>query len=259
MSTRANEQSTQDVIGMPSSVERANTQLKVLRSLGTEVPKGARVLDLGCGNGGIVDAYVELGYDAYGCDFQFKQGPHVDVLRAAGRIKLMDETPYRLPFENGSFDLVVSDQVLEHVQDYGSTFAEVARVLKPGGQSLHVFPSRYSLLEPHVHVPLGTVFRSLWWLRLWAALGVRKREQQGLVARDVARANHAYLASSTNYLPRRRIAAWARKYFATSSFCEREYLLCSNRAALRRLGSLPFVARAYGTFRDRVLVTRAAQ
>jgi SAM-dependent methyltransferase len=243
---------------MSSSVDRASVQLRVLRSLGAEVPKGARVLDLGCGNGGIVGAYVDLGYDAYGCDFQFKEGPQVEQLRAAGRIRLMEQVPYRLPFEDGSFDLVISDQVLEHVKDYGSTFAEVARVLKPGGQSLHVFPSRYSLLEPHVHVPFGTVFQSFWWLRLWAALGVRKREQQGLDARDVARANHAYLNSSTNYLPRRSITAWARKYFAASSFCEREYLLCSNRATLRRLGAFPLVARAYSTFRDRVLVTRAS-
>lgn len=40
----------------------------------------------------------------------------------------------KLPFADGSIDVVVSQEVLEHIQDPFSAIAEIARVLKPGGQ-----------------------------------------------------------------------------------------------------------------------------
>ena len=43
----------------------------------------------------------------------------------------------RLTFADGSFDLVLTSDVMEHIYDYKTAFAEVLRVLKPGG--IHVF------------------------------------------------------------------------------------------------------------------------
>jgi ubiquinone/menaquinone biosynthesis C-methylase UbiE len=40
-------------------------------------------------------------------------------------------------FDDGSFDLVVSQTVLEHVHDIGAAFREIARVLVPGGLAYH--------------------------------------------------------------------------------------------------------------------------
>ena len=69
-----------------------------------------------------------------------------------------------LPFADNTFDFVFSDQVLEHVQDHNLAFAEIARVMKPGGISLHIFPARLKPTEAHVFVPLGGVMQSRWWL-----------------------------------------------------------------------------------------------
>jgi SAM-dependent methyltransferase len=59
-----------------------------------------------------------------------------------------------IPFPDHSFDLVLSNQVLEHVRHLDSLFREVRRVLAPDGVSVHVFPAREVWIEPHVGLPL---------------------------------------------------------------------------------------------------------
>jgi SAM-dependent methyltransferase len=49
-----------------------------------------------------------------------------------------------LPFEPDELDLIVSSSVLEHLQDLGTFVEQAARVLRPGGAFIHVFPSRYA-------------------------------------------------------------------------------------------------------------------
>ncbi len=52
-----------------------------------------------------------------------------------------------LPFGDNTFDFVVSDEVLEHVQDHAWAFAEIERVMKPGGINLRYFPPNSALLR----------------------------------------------------------------------------------------------------------------
>jgi SAM-dependent methyltransferase len=49
-----------------------------------------------------------------------------------------------LPFEPNELDLIVSSSVLEHLQDLSAFVEQAARVLRPGGGFIHVFPSRYA-------------------------------------------------------------------------------------------------------------------
>jgi SAM-dependent methyltransferase len=48
-----------------------------------------------------------------------------------------------IPFEDGRFDVVVADNVLEHLTDPDAVFAEVARVLKPGGRFIAKTPNAW--------------------------------------------------------------------------------------------------------------------
>ena len=57
------------------------------------------------------------------------------------------------PFGDAEFDIVVSNQVCEHVVDLETFCSENARVLKPGGFGVHAFPLRHMLVEPHMHLP----------------------------------------------------------------------------------------------------------
>ena len=240
---------------MSKESERARIQITLIQDLGFTLKPGATVLDLGCGNGSIVKQYRALGYEAFGCDFAFKEGPEVEALHTAGLLRPIERTPYRLPFADDAFDLVLSDQVFEHVKNYDETLSEIHRVLKPAGMSLHFFPSRYTPIEPHVHVPLATIIQNKWWLALWAILGVRASLQEGMSAREVIDANHVYLTSHTNYLRKSAIERFVATHFADYSFCESSFLKCSNRGRIIHTVSrfLPALPSVYGMLRARAL------
>ena len=62
-----------------------------------------------------------------------------------------------LPFEDASFDVVVSNHVVEHVGDRADQqvhLDEIRRVLRPGGIGYLATPTRWALIEPHFKVPL---------------------------------------------------------------------------------------------------------
>ena len=62
-----------------------------------------------------------------------------------------------LPFEDASFDVVVSNHVVEHVGDRADQqvhLDELRRVLRPGGIGYIATPTRWALIEPHFKVPL---------------------------------------------------------------------------------------------------------
>lgn len=180
--------------------DRLRCKESVLQEIGSPLFKGAVVLDLGCGAGNLVKSMLEKGYDAYGADLAFKEGPYKDELLSAGRLKPLSLNPFKLPFPDNYFDLINTDQVLEHVQDHQSFFIEAARVLKPGAVSMNVFPPKHIPVEPHVYVPLASFFQANWWLYLWAFLGVRKSGQSGMPIGQIAKENKAYLNAKTCYL-----------------------------------------------------------
>ncbi|HET6547749.1 MAG TPA: methyltransferase domain-containing protein [Solirubrobacter sp.] len=102
---------------------------------------GATVVDLGCGRGDSVDVFRAadpgvrwIGVEVPGSEFETR--PDVEL-------RLFDGL--RLPFEDGSVDVVFCKQVLEHVERLDLLVADVARVLRPDG----VFAGSTSHLEPY--------------------------------------------------------------------------------------------------------------
>lgn len=117
-----------------------------------------RALDYGCGAAQVVRALRDKGVDAYGADVFYEGGsllPAVerDPLFQAGVIRHM--TSDRTEFPDAFFDVVFSNQVLEHVVALEPVVAEMARVLKPGGVVLSLFPDRAVWREGHIGIPFS--------------------------------------------------------------------------------------------------------
>jgi SAM-dependent methyltransferase len=68
------------------------------------------------------------------------------------RIKMINSSD-NWPFDNQTFDFVVSNQVLEHVWDHDQFFREQSRVLQPKGFSLHIFPVKEVIMDGHIFLP----------------------------------------------------------------------------------------------------------
>lgn len=224
----------------------------ILADLGAPLTQHARILDYGCGRGVHATAYRKAGFDAWGCDIVLEQP--ADYLRA------MDTEKFRIPYEDASFDFVYSNSVLEHVSDHLGAAAELSRVTKRGAVALHNFPSKWRPVEPHVFVPLATVFRPLWWLRMWAVLGRRNSFQSGMDARAVAGKNHEYLGACTNYQSKAEMIAIFREFFSEVRFIEGIMLKHETGRAHRYVYPvarvLPIMAEVYGFFHTRMMFLR---
>jgi ubiquinone/menaquinone biosynthesis C-methylase UbiE len=117
--------------------------------------KGASVLDVGCGDAGALIAFAENGARCAGIEC-FDASLERGRLRATDHgvaIDLKKGVAESIPFPDASFDLVMLDNVLEHVSDRPRTLREVKRVLKPGGLLYMVTPKPFSLYslwnDPH--------------------------------------------------------------------------------------------------------------
>jgi 2-polyprenyl-3-methyl-5-hydroxy-6-metoxy-1,4-benzoquinol methylase len=84
--------------------------------------KGAKVLDFGCGDGTVVGMLRRAGYDAYGADIRELDavGDGGSVGSDQGLLRHYAEGE-RLPFDDDTFDLVISNQVFEHVMPLEAT------------------------------------------------------------------------------------------------------------------------------------------
>jgi SAM-dependent methyltransferase len=120
-----------------------------------------RVLDFGCGGGALVRLLRAAGVDCWGADIFYAgaayEGPLFTGMREAGILRPIGEDGV-LPFEAESFDLVISDQVFEHIEDLDAVLDQLDRVLKPTGHMYHHFPSKEVLREGHIDIPLAHRF-----------------------------------------------------------------------------------------------------
>jgi SAM-dependent methyltransferase len=132
--------------GEPSYVWRAGQQRRldmIVRAAGERI-KGM-ILENGCGIGMYVDHLSLFGGTVLGLEYDFERAaeahlhdPH--ILNAAGEF---------LPLPASTFDLILSHEVIEHVEDDRAAICEIIRVLKPGGRVVLFAPNRGYPFETH--------------------------------------------------------------------------------------------------------------
>jgi SAM-dependent methyltransferase len=120
-------------------VYRRVTDDVVREAAARRLGRGATILDLGCGPGDLVVAISRRLREARVVGMDLSPSMLLWAGRHAttdGRVKFMVGDAADLPFDDESVDLVVSTLSLHHWAEPADAFAEVARVLRPGGQAL---------------------------------------------------------------------------------------------------------------------------
>ena len=132
--------------GEPSYVWRAGQErrLQMIVTAAAERIEG-NILENGCGVGMYVEHLAPFGGKITGLEYDFERTAEAGhrsprILNAAGE---------NLPFTVNSFDLILSHEVLEHVQDDAQAIREMVRVLKPGGRIALFVPNRGYPFETH--------------------------------------------------------------------------------------------------------------
>ncbi len=125
-----------------------------LASGGDDTSHPLRVLDLGCGRGGLTVALRARGVRTVGLDVRPRNcrttrfrgqryGDRVPACAAAGEA---------LPFADDSFDVVFMLELLEHVQSPEQLLREANRICRPGGRCVVTVVNRWAHLDPHYHL-----------------------------------------------------------------------------------------------------------
>lgn len=96
-----------------------------------------RLLDVGCGRGEHLSAFVALGFDVAGVDIS----PRAPELAAGFDVKVADLERDALPYPAGTFDFVFSKSVVEHVREPARLLARTVEALRPGGVAAIMTPS----------------------------------------------------------------------------------------------------------------------
>lgn len=123
--------------------ERGNLQANLEFLIRTNVLKtGDKILEIGCGIGSVVFELSHQGYDVTGTDISNAAIQY--GLKKYGDIRLDVQAAETLPYEDKSFDVVLSFDVFEHIAQIDRHVAEVQRILRPGGSYLFQTPNKFS-------------------------------------------------------------------------------------------------------------------
>jgi len=140
--------------------------------------RGEKLLDVGCGEGGLVVALNLRGFNAVGIDLDER---NIEISRLRARKNGLFPSIFKkgdargLPFDDGSFSVLTLISVLEHADNIKKTLYEASRVLKTGGYLFATVPNKYWPIEAHV---------DLWFIH-WLPLRMKRilldllRKQKG--------------------------------------------------------------------------------
>jgi SAM-dependent methyltransferase len=156
------------------------TYAYVLDSVRRLRPQG-KILDFGCGNAETVRSGLSQGLDIYGTDVFY--GAQFDTRPKLREEGLLNKRVFELidgrgiPFPDKSFDVVFSNQVVEHLDDIDGALTEMGRVLRDDGVMISLFPAKEILIEAHCRIPLAHRFDhnskfGLAWIRAFRQMGM---------------------------------------------------------------------------------------
>jgi len=132
--------------GEPSYVWRAGQQRRlemIAQAAGKRI--NGLILENGCGVGMYVEKLTNLGGRVIGLEYDFERTVEARI----NSDKIINAAGEFIPLPSSTFDLILSHEVIEHVQDDRAAICEMIRVLKPGGRVVIFCPNRGYPYETH--------------------------------------------------------------------------------------------------------------
>lgn len=241
-----------------------------LRQRSDSVSSAIRIVDMGCGSGRLISLlhsrlrqqFPKTAFEIFGFDVIESKVQRLAFLDEClenlnatdatvdwkNRISLISASdPW--PFDDESVDFVLSNQVLEHVNDHRKVFFEISRVMKPTGLSAHIFPLKSCFMELHVKLPFAHWIRPDGLLTSYIkncsrlGLGTWKRYchlPASVSLDEFAQMNRDFLAFETNYIDEKEIAAICKESKLRPSYEFTEDLYFNK---MRSIFSRPLVYR----------------
>lgn len=123
--------------------------------------KNLTILDLGSGEGGTSWVFSEK-FFLISCDYNLiRLKRHSDNFDKINYVRINSDAT-KLPFRNNSYDLIILQDVIEHIEQVHFLIEEIIRTLKPNGQVYLSTPNKFSLFniisDPHWGLPFLALF-----------------------------------------------------------------------------------------------------
>jgi SAM-dependent methyltransferase len=131
-------------------------------------PSGMRVLEIGCGEAGVLQAFTDLGYTCTGIELEESRLEYArEYMRdelATGKVQFLNKDIYDVDPEKdlGSrFDLIILKDVIEHIPQQEKFIPQLQRFLSPGGVVFFAFPPWMMPYGGHQQVLPGKIASKL--------------------------------------------------------------------------------------------------
>lgn len=139
--------------GEPSYVWRAGQERRLkmigehINLQGFENLEGFKILENGCGIGMYIGKLKQFTPLVFGLEYELDRAVEAGKLNSPSLVVCC--AGEHLPYPNESFDAILSNEVIEHVQDDALCIQEMIRVLKPRGRIVLFCPNRWYPVEQH--------------------------------------------------------------------------------------------------------------
>ena len=130
------------------------------------VKPGMRILEIGCGEGGVLKAFITKGCEGVGVELDASRIANATIFLPedieTGRLKFVVKDIYKIDVEkdfNGLFDIIVLKDVIEHIYDQAKLIGWMKNFLKPGGIVFFGFPPWYMPFGGHQQICKSRISR----------------------------------------------------------------------------------------------------
>lgn len=226
-----------------------------------KLSKNANWLEIGCGNGNLINHLNNKGKRCIGIDVEFKKGPYINELLRKNLIKLIkyhgkarddineNNNYYSWPCKSESIEFTYSSSVLEHIFNLDEFAKENSRILTSAGYCLHYLPSRTAFIEAHTGIPFGGLFINKNYYLIMFILGIYNKKFKSL--NDIL----VYMRNSTKYRSKKEII----KIFRNNNL---KFIEERNDLIIKYMGpkfsinlyKIRFLNTIFGIFRSKLLI-----